>query len=29
LAVGMITKSVIWAIAAGGSTLFGLLYMLG
>lgn len=29
LAVGMITKSVIWAIAAGGSTLFGLLYLLG
>lgn len=29
LAIGMITKSVIWAIAAGGSTLFGLLYLLG
>ncbi len=29
LAVGMITKSVIWAIAAGGSTLFGVLYLLG
>lgn len=29
LSVGTLTKSVIWAIVAGGSTLFGLLYLIG
>ena len=28
LGVGMLTRSVIWAILAGGCTLFGLLYLL-